>query len=162
MVELASRRPGGFSTPRLHAVASYSAQPGANARPGSAGQARSRGDRSRIPPTLRRGPSRARRSTNSPEYLVEQPCAATVRPAHRLLFRRVRSASIAADIRRRPGCARRRSLQRGQRPWRTAHRRGFHVPPRLLPSAHLCRRLAGGKLRASELGGRAGRTRHHA
>ena len=77
--------------------------------------------------------------------------------ADRLLLRRVRAAPVAADLRRRPRRARRRSLQGSERPRRAAHRRRVHVSAGLLPPAHLGGRLAGGELRAAELGRRADR-----
>ena len=83
-------------------------------------------------------------------------------PVDRLLLRRVRAAPVAADLRRRPRRARRRSLQGSQRPRRAAHRRRVHVSAGLLPPAHLGRRLAGGELRAAELGRRADRAGAHA
>ena len=78
-------------------------------------------------------------------------------PVDRVLLRRVRAASVAADLRRRPRRAGRRSLQGSERPRRAAHRRRLHVPAGLLPPARLGRRLAGRELRAAQLGGRADR-----
>ena len=69
----------------------------------------------------------------------------------RLLLRRVRAASVAADLRGRTRRARRRSLQGSQRPWRAAHRRRLHVSAGLLPSEPHVRRLAAGDLREAEL-----------
>ena len=156
MVELASRRPGGFSTPRLRAVASYGAQPGANARPGKAGQARSRGDRSRIPPALRRGPSRARRSTNSPEdwwnnHRRNCPTSASPTfPPSSLCINRCRYTQAAWVCCAGDHCKEAATLAYRSSAWDSCTRKA-------IPSARLCRRLAGGKLRATELGGRAGR-----
>ena len=79
------------------------------------------------------------------------------RQVDRLLLGRVRAAPVAADLRRRPRRAGRRSLQGSERPRRAAHRRRLHVSAGLLPPAHLRRRLAGGELRAAELGRRADR-----
>ena len=62
----------------------------------------------------------------------------------RLLLRGVRAAPVAADLRRRPRRAGRRSLQGSERPRRAAHRRRLHVSAGLLPPARLGRRLAGG------------------
>ena len=69
----------------------------------------------------------------------------------RLLLRRVRAASVAADLRRRPRRAGRRSLQGSQRPRRAAHRRRLHVSAGLLPSEPDGRRLAAGGLREAQL-----------
>ena len=66
-------------------------------------------------------------------------------------------ASIAADLRRRPWRAGRRSLQGGGRPRRPADRRRVHVSAGLLSPAHFGRRLAGGELRAPQLDGCADR-----
>ena len=81
---------------------------------------------------------------------------------HRLLLRRVRAASVAADLCGRPRRARRRSLQgsRGPRPAVRRHR--LHVSAGLLPPAHDQRRLAGRALRAHQLDRRADRSRDHA
>ena len=77
----------------------------------------------------------------------------------RLLLGGVRAAPVAADLRRRPRRARRRSLQGSQRPRRAAHRRRLHVSAGLLPPERLARRLAAGIVRAPELGRRADRAR---
>ena len=101
----------------------------------------------------RRSTTRARRGTRGGRDGSPQ----LERPVDRLLLRRVRAASVAADLRRRPRRARRRSLQGSRRPRRAAHRRRLHVPAGLLPPAPLGRRLAGGELRAAQLGRRADR-----
>ena len=75
----------------------------------------------------------------------------------RVFLRRVRAAPVAADLRRRPGRARGRSLQGSQRPRRAAHRRRVHVPAGILSPASHRRRLAAGELRKAELGRRADR-----
>ena len=62
--------------------------------------------------------------------------------------------SVAADLRRRPRRARRRSLQGVERPRRAARRRRLHVSAGLFPSDGLTRRLAARNLRAAELAGR--------
>ena len=80
------------------------------------------------------------------------------RRQHRLLLGRVRAAPVAADLRRRPRRAGRRSLQGSRRPRRAARRRRLHVSAGLLPPAHVERRLAGGTLRAHQLDRRADRS----
>ena len=84
------------------------------------------------------------------------------RRQHRVLLRRVRAAPVAADLRRRPRRAGRRSLQGSQRPRRAARRHRLHVSAGLLPPAHDQRRLAGGALRAHQLDRRADRGGDHA
>ena len=110
-----------------------------------------------VPRALRPRHRRARRRARRAQHLVGEHHAAPRRPVDRLLLRRVRAAPVAADLRRRPRRARRRSLQGSERPRRAAHRRRLHVPAGLLPPAHLRRRLAGRELRAAELGRRADR-----
>ena len=58
------------------------------------------------------------------------------RRQHRVFLRRVRAAPVAADLRRRPRRAGRRSLQGSDRPRRAARRRRLHVSAGLLPPAH--------------------------
>ena len=81
---------------------------------------------------------------------------------HRLLLGRVRPAPVAADLRRRPRRAGRRSLQGSQRPGRAARRHRLHVPAGLLPPERVVGRLAGRALPPAELGGRADRAGAHA
>ena len=83
-------------------------------------------------------------------------------PFDRVLLGRVRAPSVAADLRRRPRRAGRRSLQGSQRPGHSADWRRIHVPAGVLPSARLGRRLAGRELRAPQLGGCADRAGDHA
>ena len=149
----------GVPAPRLRAVARDGAQPGADAA-GCCRATRSSEPRSDpgVSAALRprrspRSTPRARRTTRGGRSSVP----ALERPVDRLLLRGVRAAPVAADLRRRPRRARRRSLQGSERPRRAAHRRRLHVSAGLLPPAHLRRRLAGGKLRAAELGRRADR-----
>ena len=81
---------------------------------------------------------------------------------HRLLLRRVRAAPVAADLRRRPRRAGRRSLQGSRGPRPAVRRRRLHVSAGLLPPAHDQRRLAGRALRAHQLDRRADRSGDHA
>ena len=59
---------------------------------------------------------------------------------------------VAADLRRRPGRARRRPLQGGLRPRPAVRRCRLHVPAGLLPPERHGRRLAGRELRAHAAG----------
>ena len=123
-----------------------------------AGQARGRGRGSRS--SSGSTTARSRRSTTPGRRATpggRRGFRSTTSQVDRLLLGRVRAASVAADLRRRPGRAGRRSLQGGGRPRRAADRRRLHVSAGLLPPAHLGRRLAGGELRAPQLGGRADR-----
>ena len=107
---------------------------------------------------LRQRHRRPRRGAHRARHVVGGALRPAVqRGAHRLLLRRVRAAPVAADLRRRPRRARRRSLQGSQRPRRAARRRRLHVSAGLLPPARVGRRLAGGSLRAAQLGRRADR-----
>ena len=142
--------------PRLPAVAADRAQPGAHAAADPAGDARRA--RSPIPSGWRTttAPSpgstpRARRTTPG----ARRECPELRGQVDRLLLRRVRAAPVAADLRRRPRRAGRRSLQGSQRPRRAAHRRRLHVSAGLLPPEPLGRRLAAGDLREAELDRRA-------
>ena len=105
---------------------------------------------------LRRRHRRARRARAARDTWWQTALQRQPGP-HRLLLRRVRAAPVAADLRRRPRRAGRRSLQGSQRPRRPAHRRRVHVSAGLLPPERLARRLAAGILRAPELGQRADR-----
>ena len=121
-------------------------------------QARRGGARPGVP--ARSTTARSRRSTRRARrdntwWASTVPAAR--RAVDRVLLGRVRAAPVAADLRRRPRRAGRRSLQGSQRPRRAAHRRRLHVSAGLLPPAHLGRRLAGRELRAAQLGRRADR-----
>ena len=126
-------------------------------------RARARGRRSRVAraSTTARSPARrgARRAATRGASASIRELAGQV---DRLLLRRVRAAPVAADLRRRPRRARRRSLQGSERPRRAAHRRRLHVSAGLLPPEPLVRRMAGGGLREAELDRRADRAGAHA
>ena len=149
---------------RLPAVAADRAQPGADA---AAASRRRRCERAAADPELladlRRGDRarstrRARRATRG----GSASCPDAARAVDRLLLRRVRAAPVAADLRRRPRRAGRRSLQGSERPRRAAHRRRLHVSAGLLPPERHRRRLAAGGLREAQLGRRADRAGDHA
>ena len=76
----------------------------------------------------------------------------------RVLLSRVRDSSVAADLCRRPRRARRRSLQRVERPRRAAGRRRLHVSAGILPPDDIARGLAARGVRAAQLA----RRRHRA
>ena len=142
---------------RLPALAADRAQPGADAAAGLAG------DAGRSPPPTSGSCAiydaaiaaldAARSATR---HLVAAHVPGQPGP-DRLLLRRVRAAPVAADLRRRPRRARRRSLQGSERPRHAADRRRLHVSAGLLPPDDLAGRLAAGSLRAAQLGRRADR-----
>ena len=156
------RARAGVPPARLHAVAGDRAQPGADAAADHAGAAGGGGCRSRIPQGLRRGDLRPRSGADRRASVVARQAGDARRRQHRLLLRRVRAAPVAADLRRRPRRARRRSLQGGRRPRPAVRRHRLHVSAGLLPPAHDQRRLAGGALRAHQLDRRADRNGDHA
>src|SRR5262249_54180790 len=159
LVVVARRSARDLPPSRLRVVARYRAQPGPHAVADLAREAPGGGGESRFPESPRRSNRRARRCPGGEEHLVVAARTADYRSLDCLLLRRVRPAPVAADLRRRPWRARRRSLQGSERPRRPADWRRLHVPAGLLPPAHLGRRLAGRELRAAELGGRADRDR---
>ena len=115
------------------------------ARGGRAGQ--------RIPAEIRPRDCRARRGPARQGHLVGGAVSALRAPLDRVLLGRVRPAPVVADLRRRAGRPRRGPLQGGERPGRAVDWRRVHVPAGLLSPAHLRRGMAGGKLRAAQLGG---------
>ncbi len=119
--------------------------------------ARRRGRRSGVPGALRRGDRRARCGARRHATPGGSTAVRRHARADRLLLGRVRAAPVAADLRRRPRRAGRRSLQGSQRPRRAADRRRLHVSAGLLPPERLAGRLAEGGLRAPQLGRRADR-----
>src|SRR5262249_37513987 len=159
LVVVAHGRARDLPSSRLRAVALDRAQPGPDAVADLAREARAGRLRRPVPEAVRRRDRRARRRARGAEHVVVAARAADYGPVDRLLLRGIRAAPVAADLRRRPWRARRRSLQGGERPRRPADWRRLHVPAGLLSPAHLGRRLAGRELRAAELGGRADRDR---
>ena len=153
----------GVPAPGLPALADDRAQPGAHAVDRSALDARAGCGRTRsfsrstIAPSTPSTP-RGRRETPGGRARVPH----LDRPVDRLLLRRVRAPSVAADLRGRSRRARRRSLQGSVGPRRAARRRRVHVSAGLLPPAPVGRGLAGRELRAPELGRRADRRRDDA
>ena len=144
------------------AVAGDRAQPGAHAARDRRSQARGRGRGPGVSGALRRRASPALDDARGREgHLVGAHGPGAQRQGHRLLLGRVRAAPVAADLRRRPRRAGRRSLQGSQRSRRAADRRRLHVSAGLLPPADLGRRLAGRALRAPELDRRADRAGDH-
>ena len=164
LVELASRSARRVPPARLHALARDRAQPGAHALGHSARRS------SRRP---RRTPTSSR-STTAPSPRSTTRAAGTEHLVGERGFRTLGGQSIAyfsaefALHQSLPiyagglGVLAGRSLQGGERPRRAAHRRRVHVSAGLLPPARVGRRVAGGKLRAAQLGRRADRAGAHA
>ena len=120
----------------------------------STADARARRRRPGVPCRVRRGArgdGRRPRRRDVAANVVERHGRRLAAAGHRVLLRRVRAAPVAADLRRRPRRARRRSLQGSERPRRADRRRRVHVSAGLLPPARLAGRLAAGSLRAARL-----------
>ena len=83
------------------ALARDRAQPGAHARGAAARAARGRGGRPGVPRALRSSHCGARRVARGGQHLVGAPLPAPGGTDDRLLLRRVRAASVAADLCRR-------------------------------------------------------------
>ena len=116
----------------LPALAADGAQPGPDAAPGFARDGGAGVERRALPRCLRRRGRRTRRRARGGRHLVAAPVSGGERH-HCLFFRRVRAASVAADLCRRPWRPGRRSLQRSERSRHTADRCRFHVSAGLLP-----------------------------
>ena len=96
------------------AVARDGTQPGTHALGHSARQAGGGGERSGVPRPLRSGRRGPRRGARGAQHVVGAQPAASVGTIDRVLLGRIRAASVAAHLCRRPRRAGWRSLQRGR------------------------------------------------
>ena len=120
--------------------------------------ARGRGGRPGVPGALRRAHRRARRGARGARHAGGRT-ACRSSPARPIAYFSAEFALhqslpiYAGGL----GVLAGDHCKEAERPRRAAHRRRLHVSAGLLPPARLGRRLAGGELRAAELGGRADR-----
>ena len=105
---------------------------------------RRNGDCHRVPRQSTTPRSRGLDAARSAAHLVGASTAIADGQADRLLLRRVRAAPVAADLRRRPRRAGRRSLQGSERPRRAA-RSASASCIRRATSTSACRRTAGSR-----------------